>query len=367
MGKKQDLQKAEKELEVLVKHTNTKIVELGKYDYSLYVALVNIQERFDRIRNTPTEKQLEYQNIKKVSSTWKEQVDIITKDYESAKNVDKNIAKAGTTLGVGVATLGPTAAMGFATTFGVASTGTAISALSGAAASNAALAWLGGGALSAGGGGMLAGKAMLAMAGPVGWAIAGVSLLLSAILFWKAKNKKDKLYDIFLQVNKKDQYSYQLAIVELNERIKKIKEKTIMLNEAVQEIVTFGTDYRAMTESQQMKLGTYVNLMRASTQLLVSPIMGLLPKFTEEDFDKFVRNNKDYSDSYLEKVKNFVLYMANFLYEIETDNSGKEVLCSHFRNKKMKNFREGMNLEKDDINLNLFYLVDEILKFKYNH
>jgi type I restriction enzyme S subunit len=39
MGKKQDLQKAEKELEVLVKHTNTKIVELGKYDYSLYVAL----------------------------------------------------------------------------------------------------------------------------------------------------------------------------------------------------------------------------------------------------------------------------------------------------------------------------------------
>ena len=139
MGKKQDLQKAEKELEVLVKHTNTKIVELGKYDYSLYVALVNIQERFDRIRNTPTEKQLEYQNIKKVSSTWKEQVDIITKDYESAKNVDKNIAKAGTTLGVGVATLGPTAAMGFATTFGVASTGTAISALSGAAASNAAV------------------------------------------------------------------------------------------------------------------------------------------------------------------------------------------------------------------------------------
>ena len=39
--------------------------------------------------------------------------------------------------------------MGVATTFGVASTGTAISALSGAAATNAALAWLGGGALAA--------------------------------------------------------------------------------------------------------------------------------------------------------------------------------------------------------------------------
>ena len=37
-------------------------------------------------------------------------------------------------LGIAVATMGPTAAMGVATTFGVASTGTAISALSGAAA-----------------------------------------------------------------------------------------------------------------------------------------------------------------------------------------------------------------------------------------
>ena len=70
-------------------------------------------------------------------------------------------------------------AMGVATTFGVASTGAAISALSGAAATNAALAWLGGGALAAGGGGMAAGEAFLALAGPVGWAIAGVSLVLS--------------------------------------------------------------------------------------------------------------------------------------------------------------------------------------------
>ena len=48
---------------------------------------------------------------------------------------------------------------GVATAFGVASTGTTISAASGAAATNAALAWLGGGALAAGGGGMAAGSA----------------------------------------------------------------------------------------------------------------------------------------------------------------------------------------------------------------
>jgi len=56
--------------------------------------------------------------------------------------------------------MAPTAAMWVATTFGTASTGTAISALSGAAAESAALAWLGGGTLAAGGGGMTAGRSV---------------------------------------------------------------------------------------------------------------------------------------------------------------------------------------------------------------
>ena len=46
-------------------------------------------------------------------------------------------------------------------TFGLASTGTAISTLSGAAATNATLAWLGGGAIAAGGLGMTAGVVVL--------------------------------------------------------------------------------------------------------------------------------------------------------------------------------------------------------------
>jgi hypothetical protein len=48
-------------------------------------------------------------------------------------------------------------------TFAAASTGTAISGLSGAAATNATLAWLGGGTLAAGGGGMAAGAVVLNM------------------------------------------------------------------------------------------------------------------------------------------------------------------------------------------------------------
>ena len=59
------------------------------------------------------------------------------------QSIDVNIkaggsAGAGVAAGVGVASFAPTAAMAIATTFGTASTGTAISALSGAAATNAA-------------------------------------------------------------------------------------------------------------------------------------------------------------------------------------------------------------------------------------
>ena len=38
-----------------------------------------------------------------------------------------------------------------------------------------------------------------------------------------------------------------------------------------------------MIEEQLYELGAYVNLMSASTQLLVNPILGLQPKYAEAD------------------------------------------------------------------------------------
>lgn len=107
---------------------------------------------------------------------------------KKVEHISGSIAGSGVMAGVGVAALGPTAAMAVATTFGTASTGTAIATLSGAAATNAALAWLGGGALAVGGGGMVAGEALLALAGPIGWGIGGVALLGGGLLA-SSKNK----------------------------------------------------------------------------------------------------------------------------------------------------------------------------------
>lgn len=99
-------------------------------------------------------------------------------------------ATAGVLAGVGTAAFAPTAAMAIASTFGTASTGTMISLLSGAAATNASLAWLGGGALAVGGGGMAAGEALLALAGPIGWAIGGAAIIGGGLL---ARSKNEKI------------------------------------------------------------------------------------------------------------------------------------------------------------------------------
>ena len=195
--KKSKLQIAQEEIQKAIDQVNKKIEELGTHTNKLYIELGIVQEMFDNIRNKPSKKFLEYEKTKEVRSNWKTQAEKIEKDYREAcvKEIGAGVAGAG--IGVAVVALGPTTAMGIATTFGVASTGTAIAALHGVAATNAALAWLGGGALAIGGGGMVAGNAFLTLAGPVGWAIAGVSLLSSGIILLVNHNNQKSLENIF--------------------------------------------------------------------------------------------------------------------------------------------------------------------------
>ena len=358
---KSELQLAAERIESLVNLTNVKINELGNHAYSLNNVLTIIQNQFDKIRNVPSDTKRKYELAKEVRLEWKQQVDKIEHDYNSATKVELSTGAATTGMGVGVATLGPTAAMSIATTFGVASTGTPIATLSGAAATKAALAWLGDGTLAAGGGGMAGGSAFLALAGPVGWSIAGVAILSSGLMWLITKSNKKRLERVFKDISDRDEKKYKLAIVELNERIKRIIDETAKLNDAIVDIGTFGVDYENMTEQQQYTLGTYVNLMFASSQLLVNPIMGLQPNYTEKDLDAFLSSNK-VEPEYLLK-KNLSVYFANLLYKIETDEKDRKLLAKSFKGNKQ--FREQMKFEKKDIDFGLFNLVDRALEFSY--
>ena len=358
--KKSKLKIAQEQVEKSIKETNKKISELGENTSRIYEELNSLQQLFDAIRNMPNEKRLEYESLKKIRLSWKQQADKIESDYKNAavKNAGKGAAGVGT--GVAIAALGPTAAMGIATTFGVASTGTAISTLSGAAATNAALAWLGGGALAAGGGGMAAGEAFLALAGPVGWAIAGIAIVSSGLVLWKGKSNQNRLENIFVLISKRDIKSYELATVEISERISRINDESQKLIIAIEQVKSFGIDYDLMTDAQQYELGSYVNLMNASTQLLVNPIMGLQPKYSENDLEEYLSSHKKNFD---EKEKQLITSLANLLYKIDMDDKDKQLLWKSFRGN--KKFLASIEIKKKEFEFSIIETVSDALKYKY--
>lgn len=108
----------------------------------------------------------------------------------SAADIAMNTGK-GLSAGIGTAV----GAWALVSTYGVASTGTAIATLSGATATNAALAWFGGGSLAAGGGGMAAGSVVL------GGIVAIPALALTGLFSHLKANKKikeieEKIYEV---------------------------------------------------------------------------------------------------------------------------------------------------------------------------
>lgn len=357
------LQLAQQKADAAAKKTNKIINELGIHTSDLYTALVGIQTLFDRIRNVPEENRLTYEKLKAIRVNWKQQAEKIELEYKKAEVKAAGQGAAGVGAGVAIVTLGPTAAMGIATTFGVASTGTAISALSGAAATNAALAWLGGGALAAGGGGMAAGSAFLALAGPAGWTIASFAIIASGLSFFKTKSDKERLENVYTLISNRDVKSNELAIIEMIERIKRIIDETEKLEEAIIKIETFGTDYSQMTEEQQYELGAYVNLMEASTTLLVNPILGLQPKFSKQDFDKVCAVENELSRKYFKAHKNMVISMANLLFKITLDDKDKKLLAKSLR--KNKEFLESVQMTKKEFGVEDITMIERALNHRY--
>lgn len=190
--------KLDDELRMAVDRYNDAYTTMSDNGTTLYIErtratdlIMHIENLVNSIANRPKEFDAEITEIKTKRVSFTQACEFAKEKLETAKKSALG-AGVGVTAGAAVVSVAPTVAMWVATTFGTASTGTAISALSGAAATNAALAWLGGGALAVGGGGMAAGNAFLALAGPVGWGIAGASLLSSIVIFSVKKHRLSK-------------------------------------------------------------------------------------------------------------------------------------------------------------------------------
>ena len=108
-------------------------------------------------------------------------IDFKLPELKELKQIDMSVSEAGQVLAIGggfaaLALIGtPALVFNAVTAIGTASTGAAISGLSGAAASNAILAWLGGGAIASGGGGVAAGT--IVMGAITSLAVVGVAVI----------------------------------------------------------------------------------------------------------------------------------------------------------------------------------------------
>jgi len=230
--------------------------------------ILNIESLINSIANTPKEYEKITEKIRAEREQFRKTETYAKEAYDAAVASGVSIT-SGVAGGVAFASMAPTMAMWVATTFGTASTGTAISTLSGAAATKAALAWLGGGALSAGGAGVAGGQALLALAGPIGWGIAGTATVISVASLGQ-KNKKIS-QDAIEEAKK-----ITLAGAELHESTAKVNtllEETIILYRSLkvlyEDLMVFrGNDYQRLNLDIRKKFGTLVNNTLSLSKML---------------------------------------------------------------------------------------------------
>ncbi|GAB0105219.1 hypothetical protein JMUB6875_41970 [Nocardia sp. JMUB6875] len=227
-----------------------------------------VEQLVNSIANTPKSFDTDFDEIEVHRKRFLHAEEFAQKELEAAR-LSVAGAGAGFAAGTAVAGLAPSAAMWVATTFGTASTGTAISTLSGAAASQAALAWLGGGALAAGGGGTAAGTTLLALAGPIGWTIAGATLLASIALFAKKKFENREAKHEALTAIKRN-----TALVKgMDAQIDDVLQRTTSLREGLvksygEALIHFRTDFHALAPAERSTLAALVNNTKACAKML---------------------------------------------------------------------------------------------------
>ena len=201
-------------------------------------------------------------------------------------------------------------AYGATMSFAAASTGTAISALSGVAATNATLAWLGGGALAVGGGGIAAGTAVLG-----GLVTAPALLVFGIIASSKAETKKDEAY---CNLAKAEEYQEQMKILEslcfaikaranmFEDLLDKLDNLFKPMIENMNNIIDKnGVDYAGYTINDKKAIAGVVSIAVAIKALLDTPILtedGKLTKESEEKALKLKNKIRDYINSYSIKI-----------------------------------------------------------------
>lgn len=190
----------------------------------------------------------------------------------SVSKLSSNTLLVGT-LGTLTAASTPAAVTSAVAGWATASTGTAISSLSGAAATNATLAWLGGGSIASGGGGMAAGAATLTTATTM--ATAGVAIVaagLMATVHYSNKLTKitEKAANMAVDIAKME--GSWVAMDAIVERANELTKATFEIQQkalaALERLKPLAPDFNTQEE--------YYNKTFRTTARLVEALIGLV-------------------------------------------------------------------------------------------
>lgn len=234
-----------------------------------YVSVIN------SIANTPKDFSTKMGAVGNKLTEFKKTEEYAQQAYAASVKAGVGIA-GGAAAGVGIASMAPTALMSIATTFGTATTGRAISALSGAAAQKAALAWIGrtfAGFAVKGGAGMAVGQAFLALAGPVGWGISAASTGLSLI---GLSNKNKKISDDAVKEAKEIAKARE-ALDEISTKISALFNETKELYRDLfaqrkQILELRNANYVQLDNNKQLFLGAVVNNVYSLSELILKKV-----------------------------------------------------------------------------------------------
>lgn len=187
-------------------------------------------------------------------------------------------AVAGIILAGGAAGAASAGASAAVASLAAASTGTAISTLSGAAASNATLAWIGGGAIASGGGGMAAGAVVMA-----GVAAAPAVLVGGVFLFQKGRSANARAAGFAadaetelarLRTGQTILRAAQSQAEQVRSLLQVLGMRLAVRAGWLLALVARETDWQAMTAEEHEMIREIAVLAMGTSGLVHTPIMG---------------------------------------------------------------------------------------------
>ncbi|MGO2330156.1 MAG: hypothetical protein ACTH59_00765 [Pseudoalteromonas nigrifaciens] len=261
---------AEEKLSTAHIRAKSAMTRVGEIKFKTYQDLIiPFVDIFSKIKNIEFEKALLNDGNIKFDEKQLRELQNVALEMES-------IIKGGITA-LGAGGLAGLAAYGSVGALATASTGAAIGSLSGVAATNATLAWLGGGALSAGGFGMAGGTAVLGgiVAGPV-LAIGGAMLASKAeeaVYDARANVKKAELAAEEMQLATVATKAIRTRFAEVHKILEELSDKFRINLDKLFMLTKENIDYA--TFSEQDKVATYKTFQLATSikNIIESPIL----------------------------------------------------------------------------------------------